>query len=200
MFSGIVQQLGEVRKISTHKNVKYFEIAFSNSQKCKIGDSVAINGVCLTVTQLKDNDIASFDAVPETLDKTNLNQLELGSCVNTELALCYGDTVGGHMVQGHVDEKGIIKSISDVGGAWLIEISASRDFIKYLVNKGFVTIDGMSITIVEVLDKSFTVTLIPHTIDATIAKNYIQGSIINLEADATGKYIYKYIQGFKENV
>ena len=200
MFSGIVQQLGEVKKISTHKSIKTFEIAFSNSQKCKIGDSVAINGVCLTVTQLKDNDIASFDAVPETLDKTNLDQLELGSFVNTELALCYGDTVGGHMVQGHIDEKGIIKSISDVGGAWLIEISASRDFIKYLVNKGFVTIDGMSITIVEVLDKSFTVTLIPHTIDVTIAKNYIQGSMINLEADATGKYIYKYIQGFKKNV
>ena len=200
MFSGIVQQLGEIKKISTQKNVKTFEIAFSNSQKCKIGDSVAINGVCLTVTQLKDNDIASFDAVPETLYKTNLDQLKLGSCVNTELALCYGDTVGGHMVQGHVDEKGLIKSISDVGGAWLIEISTSRDFIKYLVNKGFVTIDGMSITIVEVLDKSFTVTLIPHTIDATIAKNYIQGSMINLEADATGKYIYKYIQGFKENV
>ncbi|QIW09238.1 riboflavin synthase [Francisella sp. LA112445] len=201
MFSGIVQQLGEIKKISTQKNVKTFEIAFSNSQKCKIGDSVAVNGVCLTVTQLKNNeDIANFDAVPETLEKTNLDQLKLGDSVNTELALCYGDVVGGHMVQGHVDEKGIIRNITDVGGAWMIEISASTGFIKYLVNKGFVTIDGMSITIVEVLDKSFTVTLIPHTIDATIAKNYTQGSIVNLEADATGKYIYKYIKGFKENV
>ncbi|WP_150467217.1 riboflavin synthase [Francisella sp. SYW-9] len=200
MFSGIVQQLGEIKKISTDKNVKTFEIAFSNSQKCKIGDSVAINGVCLTVTQLKDNDIASFDAVPETLEKTNLDQLVLGDLVNTELAICYGDVVGGHMVQGHVDEKGIIKSITDVGGAWIIEVSASMNFLKYLVNKGFVTIDGMSITVVEVLDKSFTITLIPHTIDATIAKDYIQGSIVNLEADATGKYIYKYIKGFKENV
>ncbi|MED7789003.1 riboflavin synthase [Francisella sp. 19X1-34] len=200
MFSGIVQQLGEVKKISTRKNVKTFDIAFSNSQKCKIGDSVAINGVCLTVTQLKDGDIASFDAVPETLKKTNLDQLEPNASVNTELALCYGDVVGGHMVQGHIDEKGMIRNITDVGGAWMIEISASIDFLKYLVNKGFVTIDGMSITIVEVLNKSFTVTLIPHTIDATIAKNYTQGSIVNLEADATGKYIYKYIKGFKENV
>lgn len=201
MFSGIVQQLGKVKKTSIQKNIKSFEIDFSNSQKCKIGDSVAINGVCLTVIELKnDSTIASFDAVPETLNKTNLDMLKVDDYVNTELALCYGDTIGGHMVQGHVDEKGIIQNITDVGGAWMVEISASENFLKYLVNKGFVTIDGMSITIVDVLDKSFSVTLIPHTIESTIAKNYTQGSIVNLEADATGKYIYKYIQGLKENV
>ncbi|ASG67310.1 riboflavin synthase subunit alpha [Francisella halioticida] len=201
MFSGIVQQSGEVKKISTQRNVKSFEVAFNNSQKCKIGDSVAINGVCLTITKLKnDENIATFDAVPETLDKTNLDLLQVNDHVNTELALCYGDVVGGHMVQGHVDEKSMIKNITDVSGAWMIEISASKDFLKYLINKGFVTIDGMSITIVEILDESFTVTLIPHTINATIAKDYIQDSVVNLEADATGKYIYKYIQGFKENV
>lgn len=198
MFSGIVQQLGIVKRITTTNNVKTFYIAFENCNKCNIGDSVAINGTCLTVTDFNtDHTIASFDAVPETLQKTNLDRLETNSFINTELAIRYGDHVGGHMVQGHVDEKGIIKSIEDVGGAWLIEISASSEFLKYLVDKGFVTIDGMSITVVNVSQSRFSITLIPHTIETTIAKNYQKGSIVNLEADATGKYIYKYIQGFK---
>ena len=198
MFSGIVQQLGTVKRITTTNNVKTFYIAFENCSKCNIGDSVSINGTCLTVTDFNaDHTIASFDAVPETLQKTNLDKLEINNPVNTELAIRYGDHVGGHMVQGHVDEKGIIKSIEDVGGAWVIEISASSEFLRYLVDKGFVTIDGMSITVVSVSQSKFSITLIPHTMDTTIAKNYQIGSVVNLEADATGKYIYKYMQGFK---
>lgn len=198
MFSGIVQQLGTVKKITSIDNVKTFYIAFENCNKCNIGDSVAINGTCLTVTDFNlEHSIASFDVVPETLQKTNLDNLKEGTTVNTELAIRYGDFIGGHTVQGHVDEQGIIRSIKDVGGAWMIEIVASKDFLKYLVDKGFVTVDGMSITVVEVFDDYFSVTLIPHTIDSTIAKNYSQGCSVNLEADATGKYIYKYMQGFK---
>lgn len=199
MFSGIVQELGTVEKIATNNSIKIFEINFENSTQCKIGDSVAINGTCLTVTALNGS-VASFDAVPETLHKTNLDNIIAGDKVNTELAMRYGDHIGGHMVQGHVDEVGKIKNIQDVGGAWLVEISASQEFLMYLVKKGFVTIDGMSITIVDIFKDYFTVTLIPHTIDATIAQKYTRGSIVNLEADATGKYIYKYIQGLKENV
>jgi len=198
MFSGIVQQLGTVKRITTTNNVKTFYIAFENCSKCNIGDSVSINGTCLTVTDFNaDHTIASFDAVPETLQKTNLDKLEKGSTVNTELAIRYGDHIGGHIVQGHVDEKSIIKNLEDVGGAWVVEISASNEFLRYLVDKGFVTIDGMSITVVKVLNNNFTITLIPHTMDATIAKDYQIGSVVNLEADATGKYIYKYMQGFK---
>jgi riboflavin synthase len=201
MFSGIVQELGRVEKISIKDNIKTFSIKFNNSIKCNIGDSVAINGTCLTVTNIDNNiNTASFDAVPETLIKTNLDSLKESSYVNTELSLGFGDKIGGHMVQGHVDEKGIIKDLQDVGGAWLIEISASNEFLNYLVKKGFVTIDGMSITVVDILKDSFSVTLIPHTIEVTIAKNYTKGSIVNLEADATGKYIYKYIQGLNKNV
>lgn len=196
MFSGIVQELGTIKKIISYKNNKSFCIDFTNSTKCNIGDSVAINGTCLTVTELNDN-IASFDAVPETLEKTNLDALKEDDIVNIELAMRYGDHVGGHMVQGHIDEKGQIRSIQDVCGAWLIEISASAEFLQYLVKKGFVTIDGMSITIIDIFNDSFTVTLIPHTIEVTVAQNYTKGSTVNLEADATGKYIYKYIQGFK---
>lgn len=198
MFSGIVQQLGTIKKITTTNNIKTFHVAFENCNKCSIGDSVAINGTCLTVTNFNtEHTIASFDAVPETLQKTNLDSLQTDDHANTELAIRYGDHIGGHIVQGHVDEKGIIKSIEDVGGAWIVEITASTGFLKYLIDKGFVTIDGMSITVVEALKNSFTVTLIQHTIDSTIAKNYQTGSVVNLEADATGKYIYKYMQGFK---
>ncbi|MFC4892801.1 riboflavin synthase [Pseudofrancisella aestuarii] len=198
MFSGIVQGLGTVKKINIKDKVKTLYIAFENCHKCSIGDSVAINGTCLTVTDFNaDHSMASFDAVPETLIKTNLDSLEIGSLVNTETAIRYGDLVGGHMMQGHVDEKGIIKNIQDVGGAWIVEISASKDFINYLIPKGFVSIDGMSITVVDVLKDSFTVTLIPHTVEVTIAKNYKKDSSVNLEADATGKYIYKYVKGLK---
>ncbi len=201
MFSGIVQELGTVKDITNKGNIRTFCIKFNNSINCNIGDSVAINGTCLTVTEInKQNSTANFDAVPETLQKTNLNILVKNQLANTELAMRYGDHVGGHMVQGHIDETGQIISITNVGGAWLVEISASKELLKYLVTKGFVTIDGMSITVIDTFEDSFTVTLIPHTIEVTIAKNYTKGSIVNLEADATGKYIYKYIQGFKENV
>ncbi|AIT09687.1 riboflavin synthase subunit alpha [Candidatus Francisella endociliophora] len=199
MFSGIVQELGTIEKITTNNNVKTFQIKFDNSSNCKIGDSVAINGTCLTVTELNGN-TASFDTVPETLEKTSLDTLKIGDKVNTELAMRYGDHVGGHMVQGHIDETGQIKSIQANGYAWIVEISASNDFLAYLVEKGFVTIDGMSITVIDVLKESFTVTLIPHTIEVTIAQGYTEGSFVNLEADATGKYIYKYITGLNKNV
>lgn len=198
MFSGIVQQQGIVKRIQKIKNIKTFFISFDHCNKCSIGDSVAINGTCLTVTDFNhEHTIASFDAVPETLSKTNLDLLNTDAMVNIELAIRYGDLVGGHMVQGHVDEKGTIKDIVDVGGALLIELSASAEFLKYLIPKGFVTIDGMSITVVDILSQSFKVTLIPHTTDVTVAKKYAKGSVVNLEADATGKYIYKYVQGLK---
>lgn len=201
MFSGIVQEKGVIQKIEQIQGIKTFEISFENCVKCSVGDSVAVNGTCLTVTKINlEYTIASFDAVPETLEKTNLNNLSEQDNVNIEIAIRYGDLIGGHMVQGHVDEIGIIKNIDDVGGAWVIEISASTNFLKYLVDKGFVVIDGMSITVIKVLEQSFTITLTPHTIDSTIAKNYQIGSILNLEADATGKYVYKYVQGFNKNV
>lgn len=198
MFSGIVQQQGTIKKIQKHKGLKTFFISFDECNKCSIGDSVAINGTCLTVTDFNhEHSIASFDAVPETLSKTNLNNLEKNDMANVELAIRYGDLVGGHMVQGHIDETGIVKVVEDVGGALLVEISASNEFLQYLIPKGFVTIDGMSITVVKIKKDSFTVTLIPHTIDITVAKNYANGSVVNLESDATGKYIYKYVQGLK---
>ena len=198
MFSGIVQETGRIENIIKENNIKTFFIRFENCHKCSIGDSVAVNGTCLTVTGFHAKQtIASFDAVPETLEKTNIDSLEISKFVNIETAIRYGDFIGGHQVQGHIDEKGNINEIKNLGGAWLVKIYASQEFLKYLIPKGFVTIDGMSITVVDIFADSFSVTLIPHTIDNTIAKNYTKGSIVNLEADSTGKYIYKYMQGLK---
>lgn len=195
MFSGIIQSLGIIKTIRGH-DVQTFMIEIEGAQHCRIGDSVSVNGVCLTVTEIFDASV-SFDVVPETLRKTNLAKAKVGDQVNIELALKYGDFVGGHMVQGHVDEVGKICSLEDEGEAWLLEIQASPQFIPYLIPKGFVTLDGMSITVIDVRPSSFTVTLIPHTIAHTRAQYYQVGSEINLEADATGKYIFNYLKGLQ---
>ena len=201
MFSGIVQEMGKVIAIEDNKNMKTFTISFNGCKKCKIGDSVAINGTCLTVTDFnKDKSQATFDAVYETLQKTNLDKVSKNDNVNVELAIKYGDEIGGHMMQGHVDEEGQIINIDKKDNSVIIEFSTSKEFNNFLIKKGFVSIDGMSITIVDVLPKSFTVTLIPHTLSVTIAQNYKIGSFVNLEADATGKYIYKYLKGMGKNV
>ncbi|WP_440615756.1 riboflavin synthase [Cysteiniphilum sp. 6C5] len=194
MFSGIVQEIAKVESVTGNEVITLI-IRSEQLDNCKIGDSIAINGVCLTVVTLdKVNGLVSFEAVPETLRKTTLGQLIAGSHVNLELSLRLNDFIGGHMVQGHVDGVGEVKSITHEAEAWLVAISAPKEILKYLVNKGFITIDGMSITVIEVNDDCFTVTFIPHTIDATIVKNYQIGTKVNLEADPIGKHIHHYME------
>lgn len=194
MFSGIVQEIATVESISG-REVITFVIHSKRLVDCKIGDSIAINGVCLTIVTLdKTKGLVSFEAVPETLRKTTLGQLVAGSKVNLELSLRLNDFIGGHMVQGHVDGVGEIQSITHEAEACLVAILAPVEILRYLVNKGFITIDGMSITVIEVKDDYFTVTFIPHTIDVTIVKNYQVGSKVNLEADPVGKHIHHYME------
>ncbi|WP_100551143.1 riboflavin synthase [Caedibacter taeniospiralis] len=194
MFSGIVQEVAEV-VFAFGGEVMTLVIHSQQLKDCKIGDSIAINGVCLTVVALdKSQDLVSFEAVAETLRKTNLSRLRMGSLVNLELSLRLNDFVGGHMVQGHVDGIGVIKRIIHEGDAWLVAINAPKEILHYLVNKGFVTIDGMSITVIEVKNGYFTVTFIPHTIESTVVKHYQVGTSVNLEADPIGKHIYRYME------
>ncbi|WP_440682677.1 riboflavin synthase [Cysteiniphilum halobium] len=194
MFSGIVQEVAVVDSVLGHELITLI-IRSAQLSSCKIGDSIAINGVCLTIVDLdKVNGLVSFEVVPETLRKTTLGQLVVGSQVNFELSLRLNDFIGGHMVQGHVDGIGEIKFIKPEDRAWLVAISAPVEILRYLVNKGFITIDGMSITVIEVNDDCFTVTFIPHTIDATIVKNYQVGTKVNLEADPIGKHIHHYME------
>lgn len=201
MFGGLVETTGEIIKIDTADGCKTFSIAsplpFTD---VVIGDSIAVNGVCLTVTTISPQ-LFQVTAVPETLRLTNLNELTVNQSVNLERSLKANARVGGHYVQGHVDTTGKVIELShdDKSNALIVKIETDPTWSKYMVNKGYITLDGMSITIIESTPTWFTITLIPHTQAVTIAKNYRIGSRINIEVDILGKYIEKLI-GAQANV
>ncbi len=159
----------------------------------KLGDSIAINGVCLTVTWF-DREHFEADMMAETLAKTNLNDLGSGQRVNLERAVRLADRMGGHLVQGHVDGVGKIVEQQNIGIARLLRVSATEELLNYLVAKGSVAIDGISLTVVEVLADSFTVSLIPHTASMTTLGFKKPGDTVNLETDIIGRYIEKLLK------
>lgn len=195
MFSGIVECIGKILNIAEFDGCKQLTIApaiaFSD---LKIGDSIAVNGVCLTVTQFNETSF-QVQIVPETLRLTNLGFLQAERLVNLERSITLQTRIGGHHVQGHVDGVGIISDIkNDQGSALLVTFSVPENIAHFIVKKGYVTIDGMSITIVDVGRDWFTVTLIPHTQDITIVKQYQLQQAVNIEVDILGKYIEKWLQ------
>ena len=195
MFSGIIETIGKIIAINLIDGCKQFVIQPAiEFDYLIIGDSIAVNGICLTITEF-DATIFKATAVPETLRVTNLNFLKINDTVNLERSLKLNARIGGHYVQGHVDSIEKILAIDmDQSNAWLVKISLSAKLAHYLIPKGYITLDGMSITIIEVADNYFTITLIPHTQDVTISKNYRIGSVINIEVDMMGKYIENFIQ------
>lgn len=197
MFSGIVETIGKILQIELINGCKQFTIAPNiKLDDLHIGDSIAINGVCLTITEFTSTNF-KVTAVPETLRLTNLDQLIEQQPVNIERSLLPTTRLGGHFVQGHVDGTGKILAItSDHSDAWLVKIGLADSLMIYLVNKGFVTIDGMSITIIHVSSDYFTVTLIPHTQAVTIANQYNVGNLVNIEVDMMAKYIEKFSGAF----
>lgn len=197
MFSGIVECIGHIVNITDIDGCKEFiiksNVAFTD---LKIGDSVAVNGVCLTVTRF-DQTTFTVTAVPQTLRLTNLSTLEVNEAVNLERAISADARIGGHFVQGHIDGTGKITDIRcDASTAWIVTIEVDASIAKYLIPKGFVTLDGMSITVIETAANYFTVTLIPHTQAVTIAEMYRINTILNIEVDMMAKYAEKYIQAF----
>lgn len=194
MFSGIVETLGTIRYLNKTNDTVVFHIEPHHPfNDVRIGDSIAVNGVCLTVTELMGN-LFSVTAVPETLRLTNLKELEQESTLNLERALLVGGRNGGHNVQGHVDAIGSIVAIEQDGrDAWLVTIKVPTELSKYIVKKGYITIDGMSITVVDASPGQFSVTFIPHTREVTIVSQYQLGRIVNLEVDILGKYIEQII-------
>ncbi len=194
MFSGIVEKLGIVKTLSSNGQCWHFGIHVKNIfEDLKIGDSIAVNGVCLTVTHV-EAETFFVTAVPETLRVTNLNRLRRGDSVNLERAVKPETRIGGHFVQGHVDGIGEISSLAQQGEAWLVSFSMPKSLAKYLVNKGFITIDGMSITIIETWAKSFSVAFIPYTIQHTVVQFYRRGTKVNLEVDILAKYVEKFLE------
>jgi riboflavin synthase len=197
MFSGIVETIGLITQIHLQDGCKHFSISpdilFDD---IIIGDSIAVNGVCLTVTHFTDT-YFNVTAVPETLRLTNLNDLQVNDVVNLERSLKMGDRIGGHHVQGHVDGCGqMIEMHYDDSAALLVKFSIPRKLSRYIIEKGYITIDGMSITVIDTDLDWFTVTFIPHTQAVTNIQHYAVGKSVNLEVDIMGKYIEKMLGAY----
>jgi len=192
MFSGIVTAIGIIQRILTHTDSIDFVIRIPDTfNDLTLGESIAVNGVCLTVTGFSQTSM-NVTAVPETLRVTNLGQLTETSLVNLERSITLNTRLGGHYVQGHVDAVGEILDIQTEGStALLVKISIPPALGKYIVRKGYITLDGMSITVIDTAPNWVTVTFIPHTQQVTVVNQYQKGSKINLEVDILGKYIEK---------
>jgi riboflavin synthase len=195
MFVGIVQGMGKIiAKALIEKGLR-LSIAYPAESGLKIGDSIAVNGCCLTVTRF-DHDHFEVELVQETLDKTNLGALSVDDPVNIEYSAKIGDSIGGHFVQGHIDTTGeVIEQWQDGVAKWL-RIRFDKQWQLLLVPKGFITVDGASLTVVEANQTDFTLTLIPHTQQVTITQYYQVGTIVNLEFDILGKQIQRFMEHY----
>ena len=189
MFTGIIENIGTIKGIDSKKNLMVFTIDLGPlGRKTRLGDSVAISGVCLTVAAKKGR-LATFDLMKETIEKTSLGSLVVGGKVNLELALQAGSRMGGHFVTGHVDEKTVIKDIVHEKNWVALRIGISRDNRKYIAPKGSVTVDGISLTTGKVGRDYFEVYLIPYTLKVTTLGLKKAGDSVNIETDILAKYL-----------
>jgi riboflavin synthase len=187
MFTGIVQELGQVENISRRRNISLIEIVGKQvSEEARIGDSIAVNGVCLTVVS-NDRRVMAFEAMPQTLKVTNLGLLRLKDKVNLEPSLKVGDRLSGHFVTGHVDCIGIIRSKRFISGNLSFEISVPTQYIKYCIPKGSICVDGISLTLVENKSSTFNVYIIPHTFKSTTLGFKGPSDKVNIEFDILAK-------------
>lgn len=190
MFSGIVEETGNVVSIIKDKENIDLTISCSFVNELKIDQSVAHNGVCLTVVRKTDTDY-TVTAIQETLTKTDLGELKAGSEVNLERSMTLDKLLDGHMVQGHVDQTATCTNVEEADGSWYFTFEYDQSIGNITVEKGSVSIDGVSLTVVNSKDNSFQVAIIPYTYDHTVFHNYKAGSTVNLEFDIIGKYITK---------
>jgi len=185
MFTGIVEEIGIVEETSQDR--LDFQ-AHKILEGIRVGDSIAVNGACLTVVSL-EADGFTVDVMPETLRRTNLGRLRYGYQVNLERALVFGGRLGGHLVLGHVDDTGEVVDVTSEEAANIVRISAPAKLMPYLVNKGFIAVDGVSLTIVDLNDFSFVVSLVAYTMEHTTLGRKRPSDIVNLEVDIIAKYV-----------
>ncbi|PIQ43911.1 MAG: riboflavin synthase [Gammaproteobacteria bacterium CG11_big_fil_rev_8_21_14_0_20_46_22] len=191
MFTGIVNHTGIVQLVEQGDKLIRLKVSpQAQWQDIELGESIAINGVCLTVTAF-DEKTFLVDVVPETLRCTTLGDLVVGSIVNLERALLPTTRMGGHFVQGHIDATTEILDIHDEGEAWMARFNLPKSLAPYIVHKGFIAIDGMSLTIAACDESTFSITFIPHTQAVSIVKYYKPGCRVNIEVDLVAKYIEK---------
>lgn len=193
MFTGIIEETGVIKNIKRGVNSSVLTVSAQKiMEDVNIGDSIAVNGVCLTVTQLSPISF-NADVMHETLSRSSLGSLQSGSRVNLERAMPAQGRFGGHIVSGHIDGTGIITAIKKDDNAYWYTISADKKLLKYIIEKGSVAIDGISLTVANVTDKSFSVSVIPHTMAGTTLQEKKAGDIVNIENDCIGKYVEKLI-------
>ena len=189
MFTGLVETFGTITAVKNTGNGIRLSVKPLSEFEVRLGDSVSVNGVCLTVT--KHNGDISFDVSPETLRSTNLEKLKINDKINLERALRLSDRLGGHLVTGHVDGTGTIREKKRAGEYTFYTFEAPADILRYIVKKGSVAIDGISLTVTDVDHRTFSVAIIPHTAAATNIGDKSIGDRVNLEADIIGKYVEK---------
>ena len=195
MFTGIIRELGEVKTLQRKGNLLQYQIKSSQiSQNTELGASIAINGVCQTVTKI-DGELLSFDAIDETLSKTNLNTLKAGQKVHLEPALTLQQPLDGHLVYGHVDGLGVVQKINNTPGRYDLTLRLPKGFEKYVLKGGSIALDGVSLTVYELNDELCSVSLIPETLARTLFNSLKIGDQINVEVDAIGKWLEKWYLG-----
>jgi len=190
MFTGIIEELGIVEESGPKRLVIGAEKVLEGT---KVGDSIAVNGACLTVTSLGEEKI-EVDVMPETLRRSNLGKLRYGDKVNLERALMLGSRIGGHLVLGHVDDTGLVELMIPEEAASIMKVSAPRELMPYIVSKGFIAVDGVSLTIINVDNFSFAISLVTYSLEHTTLGSKRPGDMVNLEIDV----IARYLEGLKE--
>jgi riboflavin synthase len=192
MFTGLIEDLGEVLDVRRSAEGARLTVSSSLAGELSEGDSVAVNGVCLTAAEIDDSSF-SADVMNETLRLSSLAEVAPGAPVNLELPMRVGDRLGGHMVQGHVDGVGTILGVVEDGFARRVTIAAPREVIPYVVRKGSIAVDGISLTVADLDERSFTVSLIPETLERTNLGLAAPGTTVNLEVDVLAKYVERLI-------
>ena len=189
MFTGIVESMGEIMQAVDEEGNVVFTIKSDIANELKIDQSISHNGVCLTVTALSPEDQYQVVAVAETLSRSNLGSLSVGQKVNLERSMVLGGRLDGHIVQGHVDQTGTCSSVNDLGGSWEFRFEFEPQPNQLIVEKGSITINGVSLTCFDITDSSFKVAIIPYTFHNTNFNHIKPGDMVNLEFDIIGKYV-----------
>ncbi|WP_162126908.1 riboflavin synthase [Flavobacterium phycosphaerae] len=188
MFTGIIETLGIIKQLQKDNDNLHITVSSPITHELKIDQSVAHNGVCLTVVAI-NNDEYTVTAIRETIEKTNLGEWKTGDLINLERAMKLGDRLDGHIVQGHVDQTGVCKSIEEANGSWYFTFEYDSKLNNITIEKGSITINGVSLTVVNSKANEFSVAIIPYTYEHTNFKTFKLGTKINLEFDVVGKYV-----------
>lgn len=193
MFTGIIKNLATITAISPSSNGLKLQITPNLSVKGELGASIAINGICLTVTNYTNN-VLSFDVSPNTIEKTTIKHLKIGDLVNIEESLKVGDEIGGHFVLGHVDSVGNVVNIDKSGENWFIDVKIPSEFMEFVSSRGSITIDGISLTTNDVVGDAIKLCIIPHTWKHTNIQNYLIGTKFNFEVDMFARNIVNFMK------